>query len=221
MKGNRLRALVLAGGDRPDPATLPDTEGAVVVAADSGIHHALALHLSVDVVVGDLDSASSDVIAASALAGVEVEKHPVSKDQTDLELALLHALSRGVTEVIVTGIGGGARLDHLVANLLVLGSPQFVHLDIEARVGEAILRVVRDRSVFTGMPGSLLTLLALGGPAFGVVTCGLRYSLQGETLDTGSTRGMSNELLGEEASVTVESGVLLAIQPYGGRIGEV
>jgi thiamine pyrophosphokinase len=56
-----------------------------------------------------------------------------------------------------------------------------------------------------------VTLLATAGPAVGVTTSGLRYPLVGEPLEPGSTRGVSNELVGSEASVSLTDGVLLVI----------
>jgi thiamine pyrophosphokinase len=74
--------------------------------------------------------------------------------------------------------------------------------------------VVRSRTELWGRPGSLVTLLPLGGPVGGVRTSGLRWALTGDRLDPGSTRGVSNELTGPVATVSVDSGVLLAVQPH-------
>jgi thiamine pyrophosphokinase len=63
------------------------------------------------------------------------------------------------------------------------------------------------------VPGELVTLLALHGPAEGVTTTGLTYPLRGETLAAGSSRGVSNVFATGTARVSVERGVLLAIVP--------
>lgn len=211
---NRERTVVvLAGGEAVDPAVralLPDPD--LVVAADSGVHHAKALGLHVDLVVGDLDSVDRAALDDVVAAGARVERHAPQKDATDLELALDAALDRGATRVVVVGIGGG-RLDHLLANMLVLASPVFAAARIEAIVGDARLLVVHDEEVIDGVPGDLLTLLPLGGPAVGVRTTGLRYALDGERLDAGSTRGVSNELTDTRATVSLTGGVLLAVLP--------
>ena len=68
----------------------------------------------------------------------------------------------------------------------------------------------------SGPPGSLVTLLELGGPARGIVTEGLRYPLRGEELEPGTTRGVSNELTGTSGAVRLEGGTLLVVQPFGG-----
>jgi thiamine pyrophosphokinase len=67
--------------------------------------------------------------------------------------------------------------------------------------------------VLHGAPGDLVSLVPVHGPATGVTTEGLRYPLRGEDLVPGSTRGVSNVLLGTEAVVRLETGVLLAVQP--------
>ena len=204
-------AFVFAGGDRPPPEALgglppPD----VVIAADSGLDHATALGFAVDVIVGDLDSADPAAVDAAIAAGTVVERHPEAKDATDLELALLAARTRGCERVVVVG-GHGGRLDHFLANALLLASPELADLQVEARFGDARVFVVRSDQELQGAVGNLCTLLPLGGPAAGVRTEGLRFPLCRETLEPGSTRGVSNEFLVPVARVSLDDGVLLAI----------
>jgi thiamine pyrophosphokinase len=188
---------------------------AFVIAADSGLHHAQALGARVDVVVGDLDSVDPDRLARAVDAGARVEQHPADKDFTDLELAVRAAVSHGADDVLVVG-GAGGRLDHFLANVLVLAADAFAGVRVQALVGEARITVVRDRAELRGAPGSLLTLLPVGGAANGVRTKGLRFPLAGETLSPGETRGVSNEFVEPAAVVELDDGVLLAVQPTGG-----
>jgi thiamine pyrophosphokinase len=51
------------------------------------------------------------------------------------------------------------------------------------------------------------------GPALGVVTGGLLYPLAGEDLPPGTSRGVSNVLAADRATVSLTGGVLLAVQP--------
>jgi thiamine pyrophosphokinase len=208
-----LHALVFAGGDAPDPGDLPASAvDALVIAADSGLDHARALGVAVDLVVGDLDSVDPAALDAAVAAGTTVEQHPVAKDATDLELALDAALDRGATSVHVIGIGGG-RFDHLLGNVLLLGSSRYEAARVDARIGDSRITVVHDRATLDGAPGGLCSLLPLGGPALGVRTDGLRFPLRRETLPAGTTRGVSNEFLGARAEVSLEDGVLLAVVP--------
>jgi thiamine pyrophosphokinase len=210
------RALVVSGGLAPAAAEVgPLPAGAFVIAADSGLDHAAALGLSVDVLVGDLDSATATAVRAAEAAGVRIERHPVDKEATDLELALEHALAIGAGRVTVVSGGGGERLDHHLAELVLLAAPRFAPLHLDARIGAARVVPVHagDAVSLQGAPGGVLTLIALGGPASGITTAGLRWPLRAETLEPGSTRGVSNEIVSGPVRVEISGGSLLVVGP--------
>jgi thiamine pyrophosphokinase len=207
-------AVVVAGGPPPDPASaLAAPLDARVIAADEGLEHALALGLDVTIAVGDFDSVSPEAHAAAEAAGVRVERYPAEKDATDLELALDVAVTLGARRVLVIAGDGAGRLDHLLAALLLLGSPRYDEVELDAFVGSARVHVVRGEREIAGEPGELVSLLALHGPAEGVRTEGLAYALHGERLETGSSRGVSNVLVSSPARIAVEHGVLLVLRP--------
>jgi thiamine pyrophosphokinase len=206
--------LVIAGGDAPAGVEVP--RDAFVIAADSGVDHARSLGLRVDVAIGDFDSVSPAGLEWAERVGARIVRHEQEKDATDLELALDAALELGPDRILVVGAGGG-RLDHFLANLLLLGAERFGSVSVDAYVGSAHVCVVRGERTIVGRPGELVTLLPVNGPARGVTTAGLVYPLDDATLEPGSSRGVSNVLAGPEARVAVGSGVLLVIQPEGVR----
>lgn len=205
--------IVVTGGDPVDAAELGRIpEGALVIAADSGVELAQRLNLPIHLAIGDFDSVDPAALRAAEADGAAVERHPAAKDATDLELALDAAVARGATRVHVLG-GNGGRLDHLLANALLLASPAYAGLEVIAHMGPARITVVRGEATLLGQPGDVVTLLAAHGVARGVTTHGLRYPLAGEDLHPGSTRGVSNELVASDAAVQLDDGVLLAVQP--------
>jgi thiamine pyrophosphokinase len=204
-----LDVVVVASGQGPDVALPP---ARTVVAADGGLLRARALGLDVDVVVGDLDSVTPEALAAAEEAGARVVRHPQAKDATDLELALDEAVGLGAGRVLVVGSAEG-RLDHLLASLLLLGAERYDALELDALVGDALVHVLRGERRLEGTPGELLTLVPLGGRATGVTTEGLEYPLAGETLEPGTTRGVSNVFTETKVRVRLDGGVLLAIRP--------
>jgi thiamine pyrophosphokinase len=205
--------VVVAGGEAPaTEAARAVPRGAPVVAADGGVDYARALGLVVTLAIGDFDSVSQDGVAAAEAAGARVERHPAAKDATDLELALDSALELDPSRILVLA-GVGERLDHLTAALLLLGSPRYAGVELDARIGDARLHVVRDRRTLDGEPGELVSLLPLHGPAEGVTTEGLAYRLAGETLEPGSSRGVSNVFEAATATISLERGTLLAVRP--------
>jgi thiamine pyrophosphokinase len=190
----------------------------LVVAADSGVDFAYEMGWRVDVAIGDFDSITAEGLARATAEGARIERHPAAKDQTDLELALGEAVRLGASDVIVLGVGGG-RVDHLLANLLVLTSPRFAPCRITALDGMARVHVVRAQepaTVLIGEVGEVVTLLPVGGDASGISTEGLLYPLRGESLPPGSSRGVSNVVAAVPASVQLEAGSLLAVFPGQG-----
>jgi thiamine pyrophosphokinase len=209
--------VVVAGGDAPALDTLAGVPaGAFVVAADGGATHAQALGLRVDVAVGDFDSAPPAVLDRVTAAGGRVERHPATKNQTDLELALDVAVARRPAKIVVIG-GHGGRFDHWLGNAFLLAAPAYAAVELTARMGAAVVTVVRAGrpATLAGVPGTLVSLLPVHGTAAGVRTAGLRYPLSDEDLPAGTTRGVSNVLVASPATVTLRAGVLLAVQPGG------
>jgi len=208
---NRPSALVLAAGEAPETPPHLDHIG-YVVAADGGLEHARRYGIGVDAVVGDLDSADPAHLAGAVAQGAAVERHPVDKDATDWELALRHVRDAGYHRVVVVG-GGGGRLDHFISNALVLASPDFSDLDLVWHVGSAAVRIGHPgtTTTVTGEPGDFVSLLAVGGSASGVTTEGLRWALDRASLASGTSRGVSNELVKATATVSLAAGALLVI----------
>lgn len=205
--------VVFAGGLKPGVRALASVPtGALVIGADRGAEYALACGLRVEAAVGDFDSITAAGLEALERAGVRIERHPSAKDATDLELALDAAAALGPRRILMVG-GAGGRLDHLLGELSLLASDVYAGIELDAVLGRAMVNVVRGERLLVGRAGELISLLALHGPAVGVVTEGLVYPLRGETLAPGSSRGISNVFAAEEARVSLESGVVLAVRP--------
>ena len=166
------------------------------------------------VVVGDLDSVSRAVLDRAVAEGIRVVAAPVDKDHTDTELALRHAVDAGVDAIVVLSPGGG-RLDHAHGVITSLANPDLAHVAIEAVIDTAHVTVLHG-PVSTTVPrrGShLLALHAMNGTATGIRTTGLRWNLSGELLHPWTSRGVSNEMLGDSAVINIDHGALIIVQP--------
>ena len=209
---DKLHIVVFAGGELGEvmPADVPRHDFAI--AADSGLHQALVLDVLVDLVVGDMDSVSPAEIHEAEGLGAKIERFPSEKDETDLELALDRAVA--LTPDVVTVIGGaGGRFDHWLGNVMLMTSRKYAGVELRYIGGTCVMTVVRGERQLTGEPGSFVSLLAVSGDATGITTSGLKYALTDGVLEAGSVLGMSNEFVTQVASVTVEYGVVVAIQP--------
>lgn len=209
-----MKAIVVAGGDAA-PEDAAQLSGAdLVIAADSGAQWLDLLGHVPDVLVGDMDSIDPRLLQRLTADGVAVERHAVEKDASDVELAVERAASAGADAVVILGAIGGDRLDHELANLLLLADGRWDGLDLRLVRGSTTLRAVRGGNArdLDGAAGDLVTLLPVGGDATGVQTSGLRFPLAGETLMLGRTRGLSNEVVQTPASVSLDGGTLLVIE---------
>jgi len=209
-----VKAVVVAHGDvfAKDRSVLAGAD--LVVAADGG---AMALErwgVVPQVLVGDMDSVGVERANALAKSGVRIIRMPREKDESDLELAVGHAIGAGADEITLLGLFGGARLDYTIANALLLADARYRGRVMRAVAGPARLRAlhVGETALLTGAVGDLVTLLPVGADAEGIRTVGLRYALRGEALRLGRSRGVSNVIAALPASVTLDAGALLIIE---------
>jgi thiamine pyrophosphokinase len=201
--------VVVVSGAAPLTATglAAVPPGAPVVAADAGVDHARAAGVAVSLAVGDFDSVRE-------LGDVPAERHPAEKDATDLELALDAALALDPRRLLVLS-GAGLRIDHLLVELGLVSGPRLGAVEVDAVFDRTTVHVVRAERRFGARVGDLVSLVAMHGPAVAVTTEGLVYPLRAETLEAGSSRGISNVVAEPEVRITLQSGVLLVLRPSG------
>jgi thiamine pyrophosphokinase len=184
-----------------------------VVAADGGTALAHELGLFPDLIIGDIDSSPPSLVERFQAQGVEVRRYDHNtKLETDTELALLAALEWQPDIIVLLGALGG-RLDHALANILLLTRTAFIPLDIRIIDGkqEAFLAKPGQWNSIRGDEGDTVTLLPVGEDALGVRTKRLHWPLQGETLPQGHGRGVSNRIDEKGAQVTLDEGLMLVV----------
>lgn len=210
-------AVVLAAGEAPQPSRLgPAFESSLVVAADGGLRHAYRHGLPIHAVVGDLDSCAADHLEWAREAGADIVEHPTDKDATDLELAMAYAdAAEGIERIVVFGVDGG-RLDHELGNWAVCCGPWRARVEVHAAGGVAtILRADRGHELeLRGQPGETVSVIARSGAATGVSVSGVRWPLDGATLEPDSSLGISNEFVESTVRVSVADGVLAVVRPH-------
>ena len=161
-----------------------------VIAVDAGFAHLEAIGAVPDMAVGDFDSLG------------------------DMELAMEKALSWGHDELIVYG-ALGARLDHTLANLQLFAKFSERDVYVTAVADTYAVRLLTGPDVFElpALGGGTVSVFSANDMARGVIERGMEYSIDDEPLSNRTSRGLSNELTGEEATVAVEEGTLYVFYP--------
>ena len=217
-----MRAIIYANGEFcPDENYPQITDDDLVIAADGGSSHCQELDIIPDLLIGDLDSTSKGLLKEWEAAGVQIIHHPAEKDQTDLELALLHAQMTGASEIVVFGAVGG-RLDMTFGNLLLLAHPELTS-EIVYICGKEEVRLLHsgDSLTLLGEPGDTISLIPLLPGNSKITTEGLEYPLVEEELKFGFTRGISNRMTADRALIHLVGGLLVVIHTRNNHSEEV
>ncbi|SFB26339.1 thiamine pyrophosphokinase [Rhizobium sp. NFR07] len=204
---------ILLGGNLTVTDRVRDAiAGSRVIAADSGMRHALELEVTPELWVGDFDSSDAELI--ERFPEVERKTYPLAKNETDGEIATAEAIERGATRLILIGALGGERSDHALQHLL--------HAMGLAERGFDILLMSGDEEAIPFLPGTKTVNLpkgalfsVLGFSALkGLDILGARYPLKDFSLPFGSSRTVSNVAEGPVEFHLREGKAMILARPH-------
>lgn len=212
-----MRVVIISGGHIDDAFAvgwLEKNKYDLMIAADSGLNFLHRNGIVPDIIAGDFDSAKEESVAYfQGLNDVQVMKLNPIKDDTDTEFVIREAIRRGAEEITVLG-ATGTRLDHVLANVYLLGigleesvSIQLVDKHNRIRMIDSSLEIGRDEQF-----GDYISVLPVKGDAKGVNLEGMKYPLCDANVNCFSSLGVSNEITDEVAKISVKQGVLLVIE---------
>lgn len=211
--------LIFANGESKDGVmvqrSLEQGADAHIIAADGGTRVVWEYGLQPHTLIGDMDSMANDELAEVQTTPADILRFPAEKSETDLELAMLHAIEHGATWIRVIGAVGG-RFDHMLANVYLLALPELEGVDVAMVFGsQAICLLKPGVHTLHGTQGDTVSLIPLSGDVTGITTQNMKYALNNDTLYFGPSRGISNIMLADEVTVTVGSGLLLCVHTDG------
>ncbi|MCG0275571.1 MAG: thiamine diphosphokinase [Thermosediminibacteraceae bacterium] len=208
-----MRAVILSGGYIRDYEAVKKhiKQGDLIICADSGVHHAFKMGVIPHLVVGDMDSISEEDKKKVRDSMVRQLTFPREKDFTDTELALDIALKEGVKEAVLLA-GLGDRPDHSLSNVFLMVSYKKKGMTLIMAGENWEMFLVDGRRKIRGKKGHILSLIPITPKVSGIKTSGLYYPLNDDTLFMGTSRGISNVFLEDEAVVEIKEGMLLAVK---------
>ncbi len=191
-----------------------------VIAADSGLAGCDRLGIIPTDILGDFDSLKDPGLLEryGSMTRGPVRHYPERKDFTDTDLAMQLAQVYHPDELVLIG-GSGTRLDHTLANLNLLAfmEKKGIHTMLmdpnniaEVMIGPDDRTFARAFSKETDR--EFLSLIAMSPEVRGIDLEGFSYPLWNGVLRASLSRGISNELLGQEGRVRIGSGTLLVIR---------
>ena len=219
---NKQHIVIVAHGELTASVALQAVldSADLVIAADGGANWLSAHDRVPDILIGDMDSVSPAVLEAVREKRCLLLRYPPAKDETDTELALHRAMEMNPKRITILGALGG-RIDHALANVMLLASPVCGSTPVTIFDGRSYIYLVRGEHRIRGRVGDTVSLIPIGDRVDGIMTKGLQYPLLDETLYLGPARGVSNVLTSPEARLSVRQGKLLVVHtPQGARSGQ-
>ena len=196
-----MRAVIIGNGEiyAPEKVRSRLRAGDFIICADAA-KNAEKLGVMPDIVIGDFDSSVPP-------KGAEVIAFPAKKDYTDGELALSYAAERGFSEILLLGMTGGRRVDHLLSNILMMTRYNGAYMADETNE----IYILRGRLELTGRKGMTLSIIPIGGDLKGVTATGFEWELTDFDMELGIGRGISNVITADTCDITAESGMAAII----------
>lgn len=200
-----MRAVIISGGVITDYDYIKTyiNDNDTIICADSGYNHAIKMEIAPSIIVGDFDSIDDIPNDVTCL------RYPSQKSLTDTEIAIEYARSEGFRDFLFIA-ATGSRIDHSLTNILLLKS-------ILERGEKSILIDEHNKVMITNSklylnepPGSIISLVPLSD-CRGVTTENLEYPLCDAKMFVGKGQGVSNIMIENNATVSVQEGVLLVV----------
>ena len=201
------RWVIIGGADIRDYDLMRSylCEDDFCVYCDCGLKHREGLGVPPSLIIGDFDSHAKPEDLSNVIV------LPVVKDDTDTIFAVKEGIRRGYDDFLMMGVTGG-RQDHNLGNiysLLYLAKSGRKGLIIDDYSEMSVITAGETVKVKAGW--RFFSLLNISGPARGITITGAKYNLDDAEILPEFQYGISNEVSGDEAIVSLREGNLLLV----------
>ena len=206
------KALLISGGRQVSKELIEKYLDRFIIIADGGARLLMKYGLGGDILLGDLDSIGEEALTYIKEHEIEVKKFPAKKDFTDTELALSYLVDEEYKDIVILG-ALGTRLDHELANLMNL--KKLYKKGIRAKIEDDYNEVIYVEEGFYDFEKTNKKYFSLinAGTSMNFTTKGLYYEVEDLEINSENpSRGVSNEMVGEKATIKINAGSAFIIQ---------
>lgn len=191
-----MAALIIGNGNDVEKSLIEDINIEYVICADGGLEKAEKLNLKPNLILGDFDSVSYNVLEKYKKLNIETITFPIEKDYTDMELAIEYACNKGFKDVVLIG-ASGTRLDHTIANILLLEKYSLLEINIEIIDNNNYISIISNNAHIKihNKKGYFVSLVPVTETIEGLTLEGFKYPLNNVNVKRGSTLCISNEII--------------------------
>ncbi|MGF7047491.1 thiamine pyrophosphokinase [Paenibacillus sp. DS2015] len=209
---NQKRVIIFSGGSLSVDFLNEIQSNDFIIGADRGALFLIEHGLHPDISVGDFDSVTNEEKdKIRSMSGNILSCDPIDKALTDTELAFEIALKEKPTQILIIG-GTGTRLDHTLANIQMLKLSLEHHTSCMIMDANNCINITNSILEVNRIGYTYVSLLPLTLEVTGITLKGFEYPLTNATLTMGHSLGISNRLIADKATVSIQDGLLLVIQ---------
>ncbi|MBM4150594.1 MAG: thiamine diphosphokinase [Ignavibacteria bacterium] len=196
--------IVVLQGSKPVLEFFSFFPNCPVIATDGAANDLLGLGITPNVVIGDMDSFDPSVVDLGFCTLIRDE----NQENNDFEKAMLFALNRGYSTIVIWGMHGGD-FEHSLNNTSILWkfSRSFSQITIVDSMSRIAVPVFFDMACGECREQEIISLIPF--PYATITTQGLRWDLQEEVLELSVREGARNRALGSNVSLFLKEGRLL------------
>lgn len=185
-----------------------------MIASDSGMEFYKRAGLKPDMIIGDFDSVKAETLDSFRNKdNIQWIKLNPMKDDTDTEAAIRLAIENGAEDITLLG-ATGSRIDHMLANIELLGiglerkiPMQIIDANNRIRMIDSGI-VIREAEQF----GRYVSLIPYSMEVKNVTLKGFKYTLENYTMHKFNSLGISNEIAADEARISFTDGIMVVIE---------
>lgn len=210
-------ALIIAGGTLNiefAKAYLKQHSYDCYIAVDNGLAYMEQLGLMPEVMVGDFDTASEELVTRyKEIQNITIISLKPEKDETDMESAIDYTIRMGYNKVVLLAAMGG-RFDHTLANLHMLYRlfQNGIHGNMVDECNNIYLLQSSHTLKKEKLHGNYISLLPFTSQVTNLTLDGFKYPLENYCLKAGASIGVSNEAVESECNITFQEGVLIVVE---------
>jgi len=204
------KCIILANGKPPKKSiiTFFQKKGFnKLICADGGSNSALKMKLIPDVIIGDLDSISSEALKEfkSVSKIIRINR----QNDTDVEKCLKYAYSNKYDEALLLGATGN-RLDHTFCNLGIV-LKFFPQIKVSLVAENSFLKAYTGNVELKTFPGETISLYGISEKTK-ISSQELQYELQNVSLPFGMRESTSNIARKNLVKLKINKGVIFIIR---------
>ncbi|CAH1192570.1 Thiamine pyrophosphokinase [Paenibacillus auburnensis] len=206
------RVVIFAGGALSEDLLQQIDEDDFIIGADRGALFLVSHGFTPDIAVGDFDSVSPEALEQIQAGSKQtITCDPIDKDLTDSEMALDLALGTQPESILLMGVTG-TRMDHTLAGIQMMTRAMQRQVSCSVMDSHNYITLTGSQAFVQERGFTYVSLLPLTPEVTGITLQGFQYPLENATLKLGQSLAVSNRLIEESGTVTIQSGLLLIIQ---------